>query len=309
MSAPPATLLAHNPNLSRLETDHLYHLGLDSSMDLPAMFGDVKFVVMGGSAVRMHDFIENVLRKEGEALGLSVPVGQRLAPIGKTERFELYKLGPVLSVSHGMGMPSMSVLLHEITKLLRYAGASNFAYIRMGTSGGLGLEPGTVVLCRDAVSSAGKPVHTLRVLGEERHYPTRCHAGLREGILASCAARGIATAVGNTMGCDGFYEEQARTDGCFCDYSVDDRLAYLGRLHDDGVRNIEMESTYMSAFCLRAGVPAAIACVTLVDRLRGDQIDSTKEQLAAYVDSVQDAVIAFIRDRADAGYPEFKREE
>jgi len=34
----------------------------------------------------------------------------------------MFKVGPVLSVSHGMGVGSISILLHEIIKLLWHAG-------------------------------------------------------------------------------------------------------------------------------------------------------------------------------------------
>ena len=37
--------------------------------------------------------------------------------------------------SHGMGQPSASILMHEITKLLHYAEAQDVEYFRMGTSG------------------------------------------------------------------------------------------------------------------------------------------------------------------------------
>ena len=39
---------------------------------------------------------------------------------------------------HGMGMPSMSILLHEIIKVLYYVKATDAIIIRIGTSGGLG---------------------------------------------------------------------------------------------------------------------------------------------------------------------------
>jgi uridine phosphorylase len=57
----------------------------------------------------------------------------------------LYKIGPILAFSHGMGCPSVSIALHEVAKLLAYAGA-RASFIRMGTSGGVGLPPGSVVL-------------------------------------------------------------------------------------------------------------------------------------------------------------------
>ena len=64
-----------NPNLKDLETDHLYalllltsspnsdqlcdaryHIGFSTADDLEALFGDVRFVVMGGSQSRMKGF-------------------------------------------------------------------------------------------------------------------------------------------------------------------------------------------------------------------------------------------------------------
>ena len=54
----------------------------------------------------------------------------------------MFKLGPVLTLNHGMGFGSASIALHEVAKLLRYAGATDYDFIRMGTSGGLGVEPG-----------------------------------------------------------------------------------------------------------------------------------------------------------------------
>ena len=41
-----------------------------------------------------------------------------------------------------MGAPSLSILLHELAKLLHYAEATNFIFMRIGTCGSLGLEPG-----------------------------------------------------------------------------------------------------------------------------------------------------------------------
>lgn len=37
-----------------------------------------------------------------------------------------------------MGVPSITILLHEIIKLLKYAGAVDPVIIRLGTSGGVG---------------------------------------------------------------------------------------------------------------------------------------------------------------------------
>ena len=46
----------------------------------------------------------------------------------------MYKVGPVLSISHGMGIPSASILLHEVIKLMYHAGVKDpvfFRYVRL----------------------------------------------------------------------------------------------------------------------------------------------------------------------------------
>ena len=47
---------------------------------------------------------------------------------------------------------------------------------------------------------------------------------------------------------------QARLDGAFCDYSEEDKLGFLKRAYERGVRNIEMESLCFAAMTHRAGV-------------------------------------------------------
>lgn len=54
----------------------------------------------------------------------------------------------MLCVSHGVGSSTMSVVLHELIKLVRYAKCVDPLFIRIGTSGGLGVKPGTVVVSR-----------------------------------------------------------------------------------------------------------------------------------------------------------------
>lgn len=52
----------------------------------------------------------------------------------------------------------MSILLHEIFKLLHHAGASDVQIFRLGTSGGLGVAPGTLIVTSQAVNPEGRPV-------------------------------------------------------------------------------------------------------------------------------------------------------
>lgn len=46
-----------NENLKNIDVDFLYHFGIDNkTTDLEKTFGDVNFVVMGGSEGRMENF-------------------------------------------------------------------------------------------------------------------------------------------------------------------------------------------------------------------------------------------------------------
>lgn len=52
-----------------------------------------------------------------------------------------------------MGVPSISILLHEMIKLMFHAKAKDPIFFRIGTCGGIGVEGGTVVISEDAVDS------------------------------------------------------------------------------------------------------------------------------------------------------------
>ena len=285
---------ARNNEFLDLDEDSLYHLGLKKTPQLlpqlQDMFGGVKFVCMGGSPQRAMTFGKKV----AEELDIR-KFEKGIQAIGKTERCHMCVVGPVLSISHGMGMPSISIFLHEVTKLLDYSGCTDVKFIRIGTSGGVGVEGGTVVITEKAINAKLEPLHTKTMLGKDHTFPTHLNGPLSQDLLA---ARGsIKMVMGNTMGTDDFYEGQGRTDGALKPpYTIQDRMKFLQKIHDHaGVRNIEMESTEFAAFCNRAGIPGAIVCVALLDRLKGDQVEASPEQLAQYSDNAQAVVIKFIQ--------------
>lgn len=55
-------------------------------------------------------------------------------------------------------------------------------------------------------------------------------------------------------------------------YTEADKMAWLQRLCDMGVTNIEMEAPEFAAFCKRMDIPALLICVTLLNRMDGDQV-------------------------------------
>ena len=56
--------------------------------------------------------------KVAETLGLAK---EEVKKVGVHMRYVIYLVGPVLVCSHGMGGPSISILLNEVGKLLKYA--------------------------------------------------------------------------------------------------------------------------------------------------------------------------------------------
>ncbi|XP_073921498.1 uridine phosphorylase 1 isoform X1 [Castor canadensis] len=193
-----------NPNIATMKEDVLYHFSLSTSThNFPAMFGDVKFVCVGGSPSRMNSFINYVAVE----LGLGRPGDEYPNICAGTDRYAMYKVGPVLSVSHGMGIPSIAIMLHELIKLLYHARCSNVTIIRIGTSGGIGLEPGSVVITRQAVDACFKAEFEQLVLGKRVVRSTDLDEQLVQELLqCSVDLSEFTTVVGNTMCTLDFYE-------------------------------------------------------------------------------------------------------
>lgn len=213
-----------------------------------------------------------------------------------TTKFTLFstKVGPVLSISHGMGVPSLGILLHEITKLMYHARCKDPVFIRIGTCGGIGIDGGTVVISEDAVDGQLRSVYEIvsdkswrrglwvqinqnfvfqPILGKIVERPAILDKRIvREIKLLADPEDPYDTVVGKTMCTNDFYEGQGRLDGAFCDYTEQDKMEYLNKLCDFGVVNIEMECTVFAALTHHAGIKAAIVCVALLDRLKGDQV-------------------------------------
>lgn len=167
--------------------------------------------------------------------------------IGCHKRYVIYKVGQVLIASHGMGGPSISILLNELAKLLRYASADS-VWIRIGTCGGLGLEPGTISISEASLNGLLEPGLRSYILGKEVFRPAQFDSGLCHELNDVAKELGLTAVVGKTMTADDFYEGQGRLDGAICDYTEADKLAFLKTAYEKGVRNIEMESLTFAAF-------------------------------------------------------------
>ncbi|GAB9470510.1 Uridine phosphorylase [Globisporangium polare] len=303
MTTASATTTTHhvrNSHLRAMENDVLFHIGLTCAAEektrVAALFGDVKFFVTGGSAERMTQFAQSV----AEVLEIPTPFGYTLSPIGSTARYVLFKVGPVLIANHGMGMPSVSILLHEVTKLLEYAGAHDAVYIRMGTSGGVGVEGGTVVFTSEGVNNKMEAIHEVPVLGDVHRRPSICTKAVTDELLLSAQELQLPYAVGKTLTCNDFYEGQGRLDGAICEYTSEDKLNFLKHCSAHGVKNIEMEARGFAAFCYKLQIPVAVVCVTLLNRLNGDQVLSSHETLKGYEERPAAVLLHYIKKKVDA---------
>jgi len=67
---------------------------------------------------------------------------------------------------------------------------------------------------------------------------------------------------------------QGRLDGAFCEYTEKEKLDFLNNISENNILNMEMESLAFAALTHHAGIRAAVICVTLLNRLNGDQVGS-----------------------------------
>ena len=84
---------------------------------------------------------------------------------------------------------------------------------------------------------------------------------------------------GKTVAGNEFFLEQFRLDGAVCMETAQTKMAWLeGSMTT--VRNIEMEGAMLAGYLNHWGFPKfAMICATLLNRLNGDQVTATAEQM------------------------------
>lgn len=182
-----------------------------------------------------------------------------------------------------MGMASMSILLHEMIKLVTYAKCKDPVFIRLGTSGGVGVQPGTVVVTDKAFNELLENHHEFCILGKRVPRPAVFDETLISNLM-NCKDDNDCFEIvkGGTMGTNDFYEGQGRLDGAVCDFNIEDKMEFLYRLKKKGILNIEMEAPMFAALTKYAGIRAADICVALINRLDGDQVSISKEEKESF---------------------------
>lgn len=254
-----------NPNFQNLDVDYLYHLGLDSSMNLKGEFGDVKYVVLTRSFSNA-DFFANQFTSAYYGLkGVSI----NCKTIAKDERYHIYKVGNTIIISHGVGFPSMLICLNEIVKLMWHAGVEDYKFIRFSPGGGLNIPENSVVVANHAINQQLKPEWSNIEFGEYYTYPTILDDKLSQDLIAANPDASITQ--GKILASSSFYNGQARINGALAvNYTKQQAHDYLAKAYAAGARGIDMESSCFAAFCSEMNIPGCIVLAAVSDRLKGN---------------------------------------
>lgn len=281
-----------DPVVSGAAIDTYYHLGVRSDDPVLEAFRDVRAVVLAGTRERVVDLAAQWSDRRDGAEVIALP---------QEDRFVTRYCDTVLFASHGMGIPSASIALHELMRLLYYLTAGDLArlddvfWARVGTCGGVGLEPGTVVVSTEAVMADLTPLHLHAGTAGEVGFVGRFSSDVARSIASLGAPAGIPVALGRTVTTDDFFLGQLRLDGALRLGTPAGRAAWLRGLAAADVRGIEMEGAVVAGLLNSWGFSRiAMACAVVVNRLDGDQIDLSAEQLSDFGRRAGDLVLTHL---------------
>lgn len=278
-----------------LAGDHVdvyYHFGVASDDPVLEEFRDARAVIVAGSGDRIIE-----LAQRWSALHDAAPV----LGLPKEERFVTRYCAGVIFASHGMGMPSASIAIQELMRMIFFLkrgdqeAMSEVFWARVGTSGGVGLPGGTVVVSTEGVMADLKPYRLLQGGAGEYWFDGTFPLDIARAIVAAATGSGIPVQLGRTVATNEFFLEQFRLDGAIRMETPGSKMAWLAWLDENGVRNIEMEGAMLAGYLNHWGFPKfAMICATIVNRLEGDQVTESPEELHAYSERSGDALFAYL---------------
>ncbi|XP_065218433.1 uridine phosphorylase 2-like [Planococcus citri] len=261
--------LVDNIRIERSKEDVLIHLELANKKDdLETLFKDVKFVCMGGTADRMKNFF-SLIKSEMKRTLSELDIQDESVDFTRNGcRFSMWKIGCVLCVNHGIGYGSLTIVLHEVIKLLHYAKVQDPILFRIGTSGGVDHPLGTVVIAEKAFNDFFEEFFEIPVLGKRVRLPAILDGNLAAELkrLAIEKCPDIPVLCGNTMSHEHFYESVASVKAsiCYCDDDIE-RSSYFDSLRQNNILNADMEAVAIAAITNRLGIKAAVVNVIVND--------------------------------------------
>lgn len=275
--------------------DVYYHFGVASSDAVMEKLRGIRAVVMAGSGERMQDFA---------ARWSALNDGAEIIAFPKEDRFVTRYTAGVLFASHGMGMPSASIAVQELMRMVYFlkrgdlGALDDLFWARVGTSGGVGLPGGTVVLTTEAVMPDLKPYRLMQGARGTYWFDGTFPAATREAILAANVGSGLEIVSGRTIATHEFFIEQFRLDGAICLETAETKQEFLEWLHDNDVTNIEMEGAMLAAYLNFWGFSSfAMICAVLLNRLHGDQVTSSPEQLHQFSEDAGEVLFNYLKVR------------
>ena len=187
--------------------DVYYHFGVASSDPILADLRGVRAVILAGSGGRIKEFAQRWSQLNG---------GSEIVAFPKEDRFVTRYTGGVLFASHGMGMPSASIALQELMRLVFFLKSGDLDamddvfWCRVGTSGGVGLPGGTVVVSSEGLMADLKPYRLLRGGDGEYWFDGQFPAATRAAIMAANAGvDDLSVVSGKTVAGNEFFLEQS----------------------------------------------------------------------------------------------------
>lgn len=281
-----------NTFLQKNDSVYLYGLNLRLTDETLEKFRGIRYVLMQGSQERSH----TLAKKIAQTIYKTDIRFTDIANLTPDSAYDCYRVGNTLSVSHGMGSASITTLLHDISKLMYYADNVDFEYIRIGTSGGIGIPAGVVILTDKVYQPDLVQGYTSSYLDQEILYPAHMHQHLNQRILeAQPNNLPFQILCGNTISADDFYLGQARFDGALpLHYDETVRHVYFDKIKQLSICNMEMESGAFASFCCRAEIPATMLAVTIINRAEGDQFSVTSTVLAEWAERAQQVAMHYL---------------
>jgi len=262
--------------------DVYYHFGVASSDPLLTKLRDVEAVIMAGSGSRIVEFAQRWSELHG---------GTEIVAFPKEDRFVTRYTAGVLFASHGMGMPSASIALQELMRMVFFLkhgdldAMNEVFWCRVGTSGGVGLPVGTVVVSAEGLMADLKPFRLLNGGTGEYWFDGHFPAATAQAIIAANKHADFNIVSGKTVAGNEFFLEQFRLDGAICLETPESKMGWLRWLQENGVVNIEMEGAMIAGYLNHWGFSKfAMICATVFNRLENDQMTSTPEQLHKFIE-------------------------
>jgi uridine phosphorylase len=262
--------------------DFIPYLNITINNNIIKQFSNIKYVILQGSAERTLHFANQLLLQ----LKNIDPIYCQVNNLFNGSSYVAYKVANALLVSHGMGNSSILTLLNTLKPLLHLCdNDNNIEYIRIGTSGGVGVEAGTVILTEHSYTADlinGYPIYQNN---NKIIHPTTMSNKINQKIINSWQSQNhkFSLIEKNTMCADDFYLSQARMDGFInLDFNKIEQKNYLQKLKENNIGNIEMESGALGYFANLHNLLATTISTTIVNRIDTDQVTITSQLVKEY---------------------------